>query len=112
MHGGANAQNLAMHGGGVLPLTWYGSGDNLLTWLIRGGVRGKEYPATHHGGLQPCRASWRGAPDKTAHPTFSAFPSDTFVHLIFRRIFLTSNKFIQKLDLNIYLMILILYYKY
>jgi len=27
MHGGANAQNPAMHGGGVLLLTWHGSGD-------------------------------------------------------------------------------------
>jgi len=61
MHGGANAQNPAMHGGGVLPPTWHDSEDTLLTWLTRGGVRGKEYPATHHGGLQPRRASWRGA---------------------------------------------------
>jgi len=69
MHGGANAQNPAMHGGGVLPLMWHGSGDTLLTWLTRGGVRGKEYPATHHGGLQPRRPSWQDAPcDKTAHP--------------------------------------------
>ena len=39
---------------------------------------------------------------------FLDFPS----HKIFRRIFLTLNKFIQKLDLNIYLIILIFYYKY
>ena len=43
MHGGANAQNPAMHGGRVLPLTWHGSEDNLLTWLIRGGVRDKKW---------------------------------------------------------------------
>jgi len=62
MHGGANTQNPAMHGGGVLLLMWHGSGRHLLMWLTRGGVRGKKYPATHHGGMQPRRASWRGAP--------------------------------------------------
>ena len=41
MHGGANAQNPAMHGGGVLLLMWHGLGGHLLTWLTRGGVRGK-----------------------------------------------------------------------
>jgi len=41
MHGGANPQNPAMYGGGVLLLTWHGSEGHLLTWLTRGGVRGK-----------------------------------------------------------------------
>jgi hypothetical protein len=37
---------------------------------------------------------------------------DSPSYKIFRRIFLTINKFIQKIYLNIYLMILILYFKY
>jgi len=51
MHGGANIQNPAMHGGGALLLTWHGLGghlltwhglgEHLLTWLTRGGVRDK-----------------------------------------------------------------------
>jgi len=62
MHGGTNAQNPTMLGGGVLLLAWHGLEGHLLTWLICGGVRGKEYPATHHGGMQLRQASWRGAP--------------------------------------------------
>jgi len=57
-----------MHGGGILPLTWHGSGDTCL----RGGVHGKQYTATHHGGLQP--AVHHGGvllSDKTAHHLLS-----------------------------------------
>jgi len=57
MHGGANSQHPAMHGGGV--------GCPRGRWLASGA---DVDPAFHHGGLEAtCRESWRDAVNLPRH---------------------------------------------
>ena len=79
MHGGANAQYPAMHGGGVGPPCGASMARlaNVELAVGRGG------PTVDHGGLQPRPTSWRGTPChfKTGgRPGHSPHPSPDPAH--------------------------------
>ena len=103
MHGGANLLYPAMHGGGVgQPRSARLAGLAYVDPAIGDGGGGLGHPAVYYGGLQPT-AYHDGVPENDL--LFVSTPG-------LRPFCLISNKFIKNLNLNIYLMILILYYKY